>query len=142
MNPAEHIPNDIVSRITTFQNGIGPKYTDLIVVISAVIGSVCAGFYINVRIMGVLLGVCPLTIWAGYLLQNQTSKGTSKKLYHYAKSGTVASEIFRNIRTVAALTSETIEIDRYQKSLVAAEASTIMVPTYQPKTLKLPVLFV
>ncbi len=118
-----------MSRITTFRNGIGPKYADLIVTISAVIGSVCAGFYINAYIMGILLGVSPLTVWAGYFLQNQTKKGISKKLYHYAKSGTVASETFRNIRTVAALTSETIEIDRYQKSLVAAEASTIMVPT-------------
>ncbi len=116
-----------MSRITTFQHGIGSKYADLIVVFSAIIGSICAGFYINPRIMGILLGVSPLTIGAGYFLENRTSHGTNKQLYHYAKSGTIASEAFRNIRTVAALTSETIEIERYENSLQDAESATIMV---------------
>ncbi len=129
-----------MSRVTTFQRGIGSKYADLVAVTSAIIGSVCAGFYINALIMGILLLVSPLTVGAGYWLQNRTSQGINKQLYHYAKSGTIASETFHNIRTVAALTSETIEIERYETTLGAAKAANIMVPTNQP-ALKVPVLY-
>ncbi len=120
-----------MSRIATFQDGLGKKYGELIVAVVSSIGSIVAGFYINAVLMGVALAVSPLVVTLMYVVQKQTSEGIRSKLHHYAKSGTIASETFRNIQTVAALTSEPIEIDRYQKSLVAAEASSIKVPTIQ-----------
>ncbi len=95
---------------------------------SGIIGVVLTGIYISPRITSTVLAASPLTLVAGFWVQYQTSQRMDKQFSHYAKSGTIVSEAFRNIRTIAALTSETIEIEQYETTLGTVESANTMVP--------------
>ncbi|CAN0289073.1 unnamed protein product, partial [Ectocarpus sp. 12 AP-2014] len=77
------------------------------------------------KLAAVLLACFPFIAISTFVLVTVVAKATGQGNNHYSKAGGVANEVIASIRTVASLTAEENEIDRYSAHLDGAEKAGI-----------------
>jgi ATP-binding cassette subfamily B (MDR/TAP) protein 1 len=106
-------------------DGTGRKFGDLIMNITMVIAFLVASFCFNAVLTAILLACVPFIGFVMASMADTLSEGNEAILVHYAAAGAIATETISGASTVAACSSQALEIRRYGRHLDQALAAGI-----------------
>ncbi|KAF3967837.1 hypothetical protein CMV_008211 [Castanea mollissima] len=107
------------------QDAMGEKVGKFIQLFSTFVGGFVIAFVRGWLLSLVLLSCIPAIILAGGVMSILLSRMTSRGQVAYAEAGNVVEQIVGAIRTVASFTGEKRAIEKYNKKLRIAYASTV-----------------
>ena len=114
-------PNEISSKIAEecfqIQGGIGEKVATFIYSISMLISGFIIGYIFGWQLALVLTSVTPLIAVSGTLFVYSIQKQTTYAAKSYAEAGAISEEALNGIKTVASLSGQEKELDRYHVAL-------------------------
>ncbi|KAG5493113.1 hypothetical protein GH5_01849 [Leishmania sp. Ghana 2012 LV757] len=125
----EHSPGALTARMTgdtrVIQNGINDKLSQGIMNGSMGVIGYIAGFVFSWELTLVMIGMMPFIIVMAAIIGNIVSKMTESSRKHFAKAGSLATEVMENIRTVQAFGREDYELERFTKAVLYAQGRGI-----------------
>ncbi|KAG5468180.1 hypothetical protein LSCM1_02156 [Leishmania martiniquensis] len=125
----EHRPGELTARMTgdtrVIQNGINDKLSQGIMHGSMGIIGYAVGFAFSWELTLVMLGMMPFIIIMAAIIGHIVSKMTESSRKHFAKAGSLATEVMENIRTVQAFGREDYELQRFAKAVLYAQGRGI-----------------
>ncbi|KAG5193165.1 P-loop containing nucleoside triphosphate hydrolase protein [Tribonema minus] len=124
-HPAGQLPTLVTNRLATIADGIGSKIPIAIMNGFSCIGLFIVAFWQDPQLAAILLACLPLVGFATVVVTKLMTRAQTASQGFYAASGGIANEVFAGIRTVASLCAEPLEMVRYSKQLLLAEAQTI-----------------
>ncbi|CAM9424622.1 unnamed protein product [Ascophyllum nodosum] len=119
-HPAGQLPTAVTSNMAKVQDGLGRKCGDIVLNGLSGIALLAAALVINWQLGLVMLACVPFIGASVAILSKLMSSSTQEGTDHYEKAGGVATEVLSGIRTVASLSSEDIELNRYAGHLDGA----------------------
>ncbi|CAM9148636.1 unnamed protein product [Choristocarpus tenellus] len=124
-HPAGQLPTAVTANMAKVQDGMGRKVVDIILNSFGGIFLLATSMYINAELGAVMLACIPFIGGSVAILSKLMASNTVEGADHYAKAGGVATETLGGIRTVASLSSEKQEIERYASHLDGAYTAGI-----------------
>lgn len=107
------------------QDAIGEKYSTSLKCLASFVGGCGLGFYYEWKYSLAIFAFLPAIAIAAVLMFMVDKKMRRVRDSSYAKSNTVAEEVFSGIRTVAAFGKEIYELDRFNSSLELSKKNGI-----------------
>ncbi|AYU82443.1 ATP-binding cassette protein subfamily B, member 2, putative [Leishmania donovani] len=121
----EHSPGELTARMTgdtrVIQNGINDKLSQGIMNGAMGIIGYIAGFVFSWELTLVMVGMMPFIIVMAAIIGNIVSKMTESSRKHFAKAGSLATEVMENIRTVQVFGREDYELQRFAEAVLYAQ---------------------
>ncbi|CAN0110337.1 unnamed protein product, partial [Ectocarpus fasciculatus] len=124
-HPAGELPSAVTAAMAKIQDGVGRKIADIIMNFTVFLATFIIAFTELPKLAAVLLACFPFIAISTFVLVTVVAKATGQGNNHYSKAGGVANEVIASIRTVASLTAEENEMDRYSTHLDGAEKAGI-----------------
>jgi ATP-binding cassette, subfamily B (MDR/TAP), member 1 len=125
----EHSPGELTARMTgdtrVIQNGINDKLSQGIMNGSMGILGFVFGFVFCWELTLVMLGMMPFIAVMGAVIGNIMAKMTESSRKHFAKAGSMATEVMENIRTVQTFGKEDYETERFGEAVLLAQKQGI-----------------
>jgi len=121
VNKPSELPTAITDATLKLQDGLGRKIGDVLQFTAQFLGGFIIAFLWCWKLTLVLLSVFPICMISMFCLVKTAASATQEGDEQYRKAGAVAWEVLSSIRTVASLTGERKEVDRYKAFLVQAE---------------------
>ncbi|KAK7197469.1 ATP-binding cassette protein subfamily B, member 2 [Novymonas esmeraldas] len=125
----EHSPGELTARMTgdtrVIQNGINDKLSQGIMNGAMGVIGYIFGFVFCWELTLVMLGMMPFIIVMAAIIGSIVSKMTEKTRKHFAKAGSLATEVMENIRTVQTFGREEYEINRFHAAVLQAQKKGI-----------------
>nr|pir LaMDR1 protein - Leishmania mexicana amazonensis [Leishmania amazonensis] len=121
----EHSPGELTARMTgdtrVIHNGINDKLSQGIMNGAMGIIGYIAGFVFSWELTLVMVGMMPFIIVMAAIIGNIVSKMTESSRKHFAKAGSMATEVMENIRTVQVFGREDYELQRFAEAVLYAQ---------------------
>nr|ACS87806.1 putative p-glycoprotein [Angomonas deanei] len=125
----EHSPGELTARMTgdtrVIQNGINDKLSQGINFASMGLLGFIFGFVFCWELTLVMFGMMPFIAVMAAIIGNIVSKMTEQTRKHFAKAGSMATEVMENIRTVQTFGKEDYETDRFGEAVLLAQEKGI-----------------
>ena len=112
-----------LAEATLQMSGGMEKLCSLLKTICTLLCGIIIGFTTSWKLTLVIMGCAPFFAISLAVLIISITKGEAQSQKAYARAGDVASEVYANVRTVAAYSGETHEVKRYDRFLADAEAA-------------------
>ncbi|KAH0717742.1 hypothetical protein KY285_013773 [Solanum tuberosum] len=125
----ETTTGEVIGRMSgdtiLIQDALGEKVGKFIQFISTFVGGFIVAFFKGWLLSIVLVSCIPALVIAGGAMALIMSKMSSRGQVAYAQAGNVVEQTIGAIRTVSAFTGEKLAIDKYDRKLKIACASTV-----------------
>ncbi|KPA82147.1 putative mitochondrial p-glycoprotein [Leptomonas pyrrhocoris] len=125
----EHSPGELTARMTgdtrVIQNGINDKLSQGVMNASMGLLGFIFGFVFCWELTLVMLGMMPFIAIMGAAIGSIMAKMTEQTRKHFAKAGSMATEVMENIRTVQTFGKEEYETQRFGESVLEAQKKGI-----------------
>ncbi|KAL7696249.1 p-glycoprotein (MDR1) [Lotmaria passim] len=125
----EHSPGELTARMTgdtrVIQNGINDKLSQGVANGAMGLLGFVFGFVFCWELTFVMLGMMPFIAVMGAVIGNIMAKMTEQTRKHFAKAGSMATEVMENIRTVQTFGKEDYETNRFGEMVLLAQQKGI-----------------
>eukprot|EP00808_Paulinella_micropora_P014339 g50286.t1 len=122
-------PSELSSRIAestqAVEEGISSKLGAGCRFVGQGLTGVAIAFYYSWEMSLVLLALSPIVMFGTWFMSKATADGATDMANAYAKAGGIAGETIGSLRTVASLTAEPVQAEKYGKSLEQARAAGV-----------------
>ncbi|KPI82566.1 p-glycoprotein, partial [Leptomonas seymouri] len=125
----KHSPGELTARMTgdtrVIQNGINDKLSQGMMNGAMGILGFVFGFVFCWELTLVMLGMMPFIAVMAAIVGSFVAKMTEQTRKHFAKAGSMATEVMENIRTVQTFGKEDYETDRFGAAVLQAQEKGI-----------------